>query len=144
MGQRIIFFLVVLLLMFPGKIFSQQIPLNQTGSCLIINCDTIYRRAPIICYFLKGPTKEELLRDSLLCDSIIKHPRVVCDTLFFFNNTGYTKTENILAAEYYTSQLGFFCRKELQLQKITSVPFRFRLGSLEYVNRMEQKHQVIK
>ncbi|HEV7780332.1 MAG TPA: hypothetical protein VGO58_03650 [Chitinophagaceae bacterium] len=43
------------------------------------------------------------------------------------------------AASYYPMSLGFICTKELQLDRITPIPFRFRLGSLEYVNWLEQK-----
>lgn len=45
----------------------------------------------------------------------------------------------VLPPNFYTNQLSFFCKKELQVQKITTLPVYFRLGSKEYVDRLEQK-----
>jgi hypothetical protein len=46
---------------------------------------------------------------------------------------------SIIPASYNAARLGFVCKQELKLDKRTPVPLRFRLGSLDYVNWMEQK-----
>ena len=41
--------------------------------------------------------------------------------------------------KFYTQPLGFFCKKEVQLQRITRLPVFIRVGSKEYVDRIERK-----
>lgn len=43
----------------------------------------------------------------------------------------------VLREDYYTCHFGFFCKQELQIEKSTHIPLRFRLGSLDYCNQME-------
>ena len=46
----------------------------------------------------------------------------------------------MVSQDYYSNNLGFFCKKELQIEKLTKVPFRIRLGSLDYVDKLEGKN----
>jgi hypothetical protein len=45
----------------------------------------------------------------------------------------------LLSPQFYSSQLGFFCKQEIKFDKITKIPFRFRLGSVEQCDRLEGK-----
>lgn len=49
----------------------------------------------------------------------------------------------VITADHYTSNFGFFCKKELQLEKVTRVPFKFRLGSVEQCDWLEGKNTSI-
>lgn len=45
----------------------------------------------------------------------------------------------VLPQNFYNQHLSFFCKKELQLQKFTSLPIYIRAGSKDYVDYLEQK-----
>jgi len=42
-----------------------------------------------------------------------------------------------VAPNLYTSHTGFFCKKELALEKKTKMAIKFRLGSLEQTQKLE-------
>lgn len=74
-------------------------------------------------------TKAQLMLNS------VPPKQVMTDSL---RNTGF----RLLSEDYYSKNLSFFCKKELQIEKITKVPLRFRLGSLEHVNQLEGKQSI--
>jgi hypothetical protein len=45
----------------------------------------------------------------------------------------------VLPQNFYSRNIGYFCKKEVQLQKLTNIQVYFRLGSKEYVDKMEGK-----
>lgn len=49
-----------------------------------------------------------------------------------------------LPQNFYNQHLGYFCKKEIRLQKITSLPVYIRLGSKDFVDYLERKPNAIR
>jgi hypothetical protein len=120
-SQRVYRILVVLLLILPGKNFSQQqTPLiaqkmpHALQSFPKVNLRTVHS----IHYFFPENSLDKIPGCILTNDLVV-----------------------IINSNFYASHVGFFCHQELLFEKKTYVPLRFRLGSLNYVNRMEGKNK---
>lgn len=48
-------------------------------------------------------------------------------------------TLKIVPQNFYNQHLSFFCKKEVQVQKLISLPLFIRLGSKEQVDYLEKK-----
>ncbi len=61
--------------------------------------------------------------------------------LFFNPRLNAVKTVTVIPQNFTASHLPFFCDKEWKLEKVTKIPFRFRLGSVAYCDKMEGKNE---
>ena len=105
----------------PG-IISAQNQVNITLGRVLFSSDKV---APVSMYKLpkKLPTAGF---------HVVSHPKVAIQPVFRAPNV-----VNTIGNNYYTRQFGFFCKRELMVEKATGVAFRFRLGSLDYCNKIE-------
>ena len=122
MPQRCFCFVVVLIVLFNKEIFSQQ--------------TSAHKRITINYFKYSGLEFNNIYLPKRAKDSYIVSEEKAADRFSF--------CRPVLSQSFYSDRLGFFCKKELQIEKITSVPFRLRLGSLEYVNYLEQKPHSLK
>jgi hypothetical protein len=76
----------------------------------------------------------QVTKDTVNLDSARFLP--VYNTNFFLNRPILS---NQIPGNFYAKQLPFFCNKELQVQKAVGIPIKFRVGSVEYCDKLEGK-----
>jgi hypothetical protein len=131
-AERLFFFLVVWLTMF---------------SCITTQAQNSFKKTSKIDFLqLKYPgrtvdgTGPGLVKSSKN-DGIYRSGPVFLGSNIIFTSSGNITAKGFdLPADLYYIQSGFFCKREWELEKMTHIPFRFRLGSLEDCNTMEGKH----
>jgi hypothetical protein len=64
--------------------------------------------------------------------SLLFHPSIEDSVKYFSLQT--------ILSNYYSSNLAFFCKKEIQVQNAIKLPVKFRLGSVTYCDAMEGKN----
>jgi hypothetical protein len=137
MRQRRFIFLVVCLLMFCGNIFGQKFPQKK------LPYSHNYQ-------FTGLKIEKQKNQDYIMVSSFNARQELLMQGLpgNFFNapvkGLPYAENSSSLSIrsipqDFYTNCLGVICRNEWKFEKSTSIPLRFRLGSLEYVNYLEQK-----
>ncbi len=47
--------------------------------------------------------------------------------------------KTVIPGNFYAQHLGFFCKQEIKFEALTKIPFKFRLGSVQEVDRLEGK-----
>lgn len=84
-----------------------------------------------------------IVANSVFCQTNTSFKQLLLTDKTFFFTTGTAfqlqKPCIIIPADFSCTQLGFFCKKELKVESVTKIPFRFRLGSLQYNDWMEGK-----
>ncbi len=163
MPERSKLFLVVLLIAVSGNIFGQvvpdkvRLPLNdrlsgtlsfgnqfKMGHGLLKKTEEVFLSrgcfnalgTPDSIYFLQKNCWKNSKFKSIYQDSITKTKNKIIQSPYLLKAAGIKNN--------YVNDLTFFCKKEYQIEKITSIPLRFRLGSLNYTNYLEQKPNSIK
>jgi len=116
MAERPIEFVVVFILFFNGEIFSQK---------KVQKINFQENNNPLISQVIVNKERPNFLQKN--------------SPVFFEKNLYNQSLSSILPDRFYYNCLGFICKKEIQIEKVTTLPFRFRLGSLAYVNYLEQK-----
>jgi hypothetical protein len=131
MPERIFFFVVVLILFHNGEIYGQEKNVEK------------FTTNPL--FPVQHPKRSIPVSDSL---HLFK-PASPVRSMTNYGTSGllspvYPLSNAGAISVFNPAQLSFFCRKEWQFEKATSIPLRLRLGSLAYTDYLERKPNALK
>jgi hypothetical protein len=131
-AERLIFFLVVWLTMFSCISAQAQNSLKKASKN-----DFLQLKYPGRIAGEKGPVPAftEINEGIYHSDKAFLGLNNILSPIKNTGMQGYT-----MPADLYYIQSGFFCKREWEFEKVTHIPFRFRLGSLADCNSLEGKH----
>ncbi|MFL5772847.1 MAG: hypothetical protein ACJ75F_06805 [Flavisolibacter sp.] len=77
----------------------------------------------------------------LLIGALLNPPKAVSQLAFrpLPDSSRIKPAFHPMPQKFYTQPTGFFCKKEVQLQRQLRLPLFIRVGSKEYVDRLEGK-----
>jgi hypothetical protein len=134
MAERFFCLVVVLIFLSCGKFFGQSNHVEKlfnkdtTGYVNKYNPDFRQNNVKLSDTLIGRPVNSPVFNSTIL------PPKPLSNILLL----------NPLQKNSYQQSLSFFCRKEWQFEKATSIPLRIRLGSLDYTDYLEQKPNAIR
>jgi hypothetical protein len=128
MAKRFFCLVVVLIFLSCGEIFGQLNPVEK-----FFKKDSAHYFGKFTVDFLKNNVNLYDTVNSRSLKSFMVDARIPANPFLV------TLRPNPFEKKSYRQPLSFFCQKEWQFEKATSIPLRFRLGSIEYTDYLEQK-----
>jgi hypothetical protein len=126
------------------KFTTKYLGVEQRFYKFIVVCFLVMLMSPVAAQYLVIDSLPRLLQERVLFSSTKNNGSIIqqvtgSDNVLFFNKSIVFSPSIPIRKDHYILNFGFFCRKELQFETRTSLPLRFRLGSLAHCNYLEGK-----